>query len=158
MTGRIEGDDERLRWLLDRAEITELVYRYARVVDEKKWQGWEDCFEPDGVFEMEGTVVRREEMAGWLETHLRFYDATQHIMTNLSIEIDGDRARTVHYLHSSHMPDLERPLLHSDVGGRYDTELVRSADGWRFTRVHLDFLWQAGEEYLYGATGEAHPR
>jgi hypothetical protein len=30
------------------------------------------------------------------------------------------------------------------VGGWYDNELVRTPDGWRFTRVELSFVWTAG--------------
>jgi hypothetical protein len=142
-----------LQWLVDRAAITDHMLRYARCVDGRDWEGWAACFTPDGVFELDGAQVLQSEMAEWLGTMLQFYPATQHIMTNFVIEIDGDRAATRHYLHSSHLPDRARPLRHSDVGGWYDSEYRRTDEGWRFTRVRLEFLWEDGEAFVPGREG-----
>jgi hypothetical protein len=69
---------------------------------------------------------------------------THHMSTNHAIQIDGDRANTRSYLQAVHLTDPDDNTQHHDVGGWYDNELVRTPDGWRFTRVELSFVWTAG--------------
>ena len=69
---------------------------------------------------------------------------THHLSTNHAIHIDGDRANTRSYLQAIHLTDPDDNTQHHDVGGWYDNELVRTPDGWRFTRVELSFVWTAG--------------
>jgi len=152
MNGAPSKIEDQIQWLVDRESIADLITNYATCVDGRDWHGWAHCFADEGVFEMEGVSVPRSDMADWLKTQLRFYAGTQHIMTNLRIEISHDNATTRHYLHSVHLPTLKEPRHHADIGGWYDSMLRRTDRGWRFTRVRLTFVWEDGVEFVHGTS------
>lgn len=154
MPGTPKDPQDQLQWLVDRADITDHVVRYARCIDTQDWQGWAELFTDDGILEVPFDNVTKDRLASFLAKNLQHYPATQHMMSNFEISIDGDVARSRHYLHSSHIPDEDEPMRHSDVGGWYDADYRRTVDGWRFTRVSLTFLWQDGELFVPGAEGE----
>ena len=56
-------------------------------------------------------------------------DASQHIVSNQQVTIDGDTATCRCYLHA------RTPFVDGGdnfiIAGRYDDELVRTPDGWR---------------------------
>jgi ketosteroid isomerase-like protein len=138
----------RLRWLTDRAEIEDLVFAFARSIDTKDWPRYASLFTEDGVLVMPWTgefagVTGRDHLAKFAEDGLDRFVRTQHIMTNPEITVDGDSAQSTHYLHSSHVRS-EDPEDHWDVGGWYHADYARTPEGWRFTRVALDAVWQSG--------------
>jgi hypothetical protein len=54
------------------------------------------------------------------------------VISNLTVELDGDRARATCYLLNILTRDGQSRLL---APGRYECDLVKSADGqWRFQR------------------------
>jgi hypothetical protein len=66
------------------------------------------------------------------------------VFTNVSVTIEGDTARTNHYLQATHVPSTARPGQHADIGGWYDNTCRRTAEGWRFVTVDLTFIWSDG--------------
>ena len=40
--------EEQIQWLMDRAEIHDLIMAYARYVDTKDWEAFADLFADDG--------------------------------------------------------------------------------------------------------------
>ncbi|ADB50517.1 nuclear transport factor 2 family protein [Conexibacter woesei] len=134
-------------WLVDRARISDLLHSYARCVDTKDWDGFVANFTADAVLEYpwEGEWSRHEGQAGLaekLDRSFSRYHATQHMSSNHQISIDGDTARSTSYLHSSHIRSAEDQQDHWDVGGWYHCEYVRTAEGWRFTHLVLEAVWQ----------------
>ena len=122
-----------LRWLVDRAQISDVLVEYARCADAADWSGMGELFTEDGqaVFAA-GTFPGRNfgDAAGAV---MALFSGTHHMSTNHAIQIDGDRATTRSYLQAIHLTDPDDNTQHHDVGGWYDNELVRTPDGWHFT-------------------------
>ena len=55
---------------------------------------------------------------------------TNHMMSNFSIEVDGDHALATSYVHVV-LVIAEDPLMWIDGVGQYADHLVRSDDAWR---------------------------
>lgn len=141
---------ELLQRLADRVEVEDLILQYARDVDTKSWRSFEllfidDCEvcypSDDGPMRIAG----RSELARFAEDALSGFPRTHHLMGNLQVSITGDTAKSTHYLQATHVRGGNRED-HWDLGGWYQAEYVRTPAGWRFARLELDNVWEAGAE------------
>jgi hypothetical protein len=125
-----------LQEISDRLEIQDLMVRYAHAVDTREWKLFAGVFTEDAVIDYSafggpcGTV---EEAVAFLSTVLPLFTATQHLMANCAIELDGDRAtaRTM-CQNPMAMPGEEGEYGLLSCGLWYVDRLVRTPDGWRF--------------------------
>jgi uncharacterized protein (TIGR02246 family) len=134
-----------LQRLLDEADIRELILTFGRALDAKDWEAYGNVFTEDGQFEIMGQrrYGRAEIVAGPARDLARF-EVLQHLLSNLSVQVDGDVATASAYLLGIHVPRAAEPASHADIGAGYIYEAVRTPDGWRFSSVALDVLWTAG--------------
>lgn len=127
--------DPLLRQIADRMEIAELMARYADMVDRRDWP------KMDRIFALEATIDFRasggrlgpfREMLAWLDRALDSWPINLHMVTNVIIELDGDRASTRCYFHvptgREGQEGAQYTVTHS---GRFLDRLIRTADGWR---------------------------
>lgn len=138
------------RRLLDRLELVELINSYGRALDRRDWPAFDRIFAEDAEADYSTVVERvrpgnstliseaqlhgRAAIVDWLQAARSNGEALMHFMTNHIIdEVDGDRARTWHYMH-------ER----QGACGSYDIEAARTPDGWRITRLVLDLTPRPG--------------
>ena len=92
-----------LRTLTDRLEIADLLTAYAAAVDGRDWERYRSIFTPDAVIDYSsagGAVGTPDEMADYLERVLAQFRATQHLIGNLEVDIDGDTARARAMFHN----------------------------------------------------------
>ena len=75
-------------------------------------------------------------------------EATQHLMSNPMVDLDGDRARCRMYVQAVHVLPNPGGDAEFTIGGYYDDRLVRTADerrgGWRIEAVKLTVWWRRG--------------
>lgn len=126
----------------DKIEIHELLARYARGVDSKDWELWKSVFTADATLDYSSAgaaVGTRDEVAAWLEQGLSVVPMTQHFITNIEVDLDGDRAtaRAMFYnpMQLPGMDDL------SYCGGYYHHDLLRTPDGWKSVRLVEENVW-----------------
>jgi hypothetical protein len=80
-----------------------------------------------------------DEVIGWLEASLSQVAMIQHVVSNVRIDVEGDRAAgRAMFFTTVRLPGVDGILL---TGGYYDLALVRTADGWRITRLFEDNRW-----------------
>ncbi|MGW7468975.1 nuclear transport factor 2 family protein [Streptomyces xantholiticus] len=131
----------------DHIEITTLVSRLFRTLDERKFEaGWADGYftgdirmiAPVGVYDGPAAVQGTEEAVG------RFA-RTQHMASDVLTDVEPAsgtaraswNALMVHLHH-------EAPDSLFTVGGRYEADLRRTDDGWRFSRMSVEAVWTTG--------------
>ncbi|GLY99416.1 nuclear transport factor 2 family protein [Actinoplanes sp. NBRC 103695] len=128
--------------LADRADLIELLGRYADIADLKEYTELPGLVFTDPLTLDFSSVADIPPMtvplAGYVET-LRGafapYTATHHTITGHVVTIDGDRATIHAHVRAEHwLPDEPARWL---VVGFYDNEAVRTPDGWRLSRVKL---------------------
>jgi 3-phenylpropionate/cinnamic acid dioxygenase small subunit len=119
----------------DREEIEELLYRYARMVDRREWELMDRVFAQDATIDYTSTGGRKgpyRETLAWLDRALAAWPSNLHFITNLSVEIEGDRARSRCYFlapMARPRPDGSQEVITN--AGTYEDRLVRTAAGWR---------------------------
>jgi 3-phenylpropionate/cinnamic acid dioxygenase small subunit len=133
--------------IAQKLEITELLYRYATALDTRDWDLLGQVFAPEAVYTIgvHGDFTGPRAIGEKIASLIGGYEATQHLITNPVIELDGDTARAHCYLHAQHyLPDQRTGGNTYEMGGTYHDDLVRTADGWRIARRVLDVAWRDG--------------
>jgi 3-phenylpropionate/cinnamic acid dioxygenase small subunit len=133
-----------LEELRDKIEIQELLARYARGVDTKDWALYRSVFTPQASIDYRsagGTAGPRDEVAAWLEQAFQTIGMTQHFVTNVEIDLDGNRAKVrAMFYNPMQLPGLAEL---SYCGGYYHHDLVRTPEGWKSERLVEENLWFA---------------
>jgi 3-phenylpropionate/cinnamic acid dioxygenase small subunit len=128
--------------LQDKLEIHELLARYARGVDTKDWALWRDVFTPDAILDYSSAgipVGSREEIATFFEQGLSVVPMTQHFISNIEVELDGDRAKArAMFYNPMQLPGMDEQ---SYCGGYYHHELVRTPAGWKSEKLVEENIW-----------------
>jgi ketosteroid isomerase-like protein len=137
---------DQLRWLVDRALISDLLIDFARRVDSHDQAGYAANFTPDAVLDMPfGLFEGRDKIAAMRGPAPPM--GTHHLSTNHMIELDGDLASSRTYLQATHIADVSDPHKFWQAGGWYDCEFARTSEGWKFTRVKLTVRWAGGDPH-----------
>jgi hypothetical protein len=134
--------------LSDRQEIVDVITRYTRAIDTRSWDDLDAVFTEDAILDYsavggpaEPLAVARPWVAQGLEGFLRY----QHVIGQVSIELDGDTASATAYFTNPMVapnPDGTENLV--EVGGYYHHDLVRTPDGWRSRRMVDETIWMRG--------------
>ena len=121
----------------DRVAIGELLVRYAGALDAGDVATVVDCFTADAALESPaiGRIAGRDAIRAFAERFAAQRAAGvqfRHLVTNIAVEIDGDRARVTAYLL---VFITENGASRRLPPGRYECVAVRETTGvWRFSR------------------------
>jgi len=140
------------RLLTDRAAVTDVLNRYALGVDTMDAHLTASCFTPDGRYEIgeNEVVVGRPAFIEFLEdktgirkreTGLDGVDIFTHMISNVMMEFDGDRA-DVQSMVTAYVigtRDATGVMLVRCV--RYYDEMARDGDEWLIARRRHVFEW-----------------
>jgi hypothetical protein len=120
----------------DRAQITDVLIRYATGIDSKNWPLFRTCWtdEVDLDYGELGTFTDADAFTDLFAQIHGAMGPTYHRLSNFVIDTDGDTATARTYVHAVLMvtPDDNSPWV--DAVGHYDDELVRGSDRWRIRR------------------------
>jgi 3-phenylpropionate/cinnamic acid dioxygenase small subunit len=126
----------------DKLEIHEQLARYARGVDTKDWNLWKSVFTPTAVVDYTSAgapVGSPDEVATWLEQGLKVVPMTQHFISNIEVELNGNKAKVrAMFYNPMQLPGMAEM---SFCGGYYHHEFVRTADGWKSERLVEENVW-----------------
>lgn len=134
-----------LRALQDRAEITDVLYRYASTIDRFDHAGLRSVL-ADDLWAQYGNaepLSGGDAVAAWIGEATATVVWQHHLLSVYHVELDGDRASALVY-HTSHQVFEDSPDTAKLLVGRYRNELRREDGGWRISRLVLEILW--GEE------------
>lgn len=133
-----------LQTLIDRAEITDLLTRYARAVDRQDWGLFRSVFTSDARIDytqVGGIAGDLDTVVSFLSEALAVFEAMQHLISNIDIAIDGDEAKVSAMVYNPlKLPNT--PMW--ATGGWYHHELVRTPDGWRSRSLVEEAGWFHG--------------
>lgn len=143
---RLDDLSRRVAAIEDREAIWRLFMTYKRHLDACDWKAYSELFTDDAVWV--GNLGRVTGPAAieqlLIDTMPVFDDETQwthHVVANPEIAVDGDNAtaRSTWMFVTRTMRDT--PVL--EMFGHYVDELVRTDDGWRFSRreAYCDVPW-----------------
>jgi 3-phenylpropionate/cinnamic acid dioxygenase small subunit len=123
-------DQERV----DRADIGDVLVRYATGIDRRDWSLFRSCFIEDCQADYGdiGTWRSADEITDWMRASHEPMGHTLHRITNLAVDLDGDRATARSYVDAIVLVADTATGVHAV--GFYDDDLVRTDGGWRIAR------------------------
>lgn len=139
----------------DRLAIADVLALYCTALDERRWELLADVFTADATcdYGSVGQPAGVDEIAGAIRRTIGDLDATQHLIGNVTAQVDGDAATASCYLISQHVRRGEPGGETYLIGGRYSDELVRTPAGWRIRFRRLHRMWADGNRGVVAARG-----
>lgn len=140
--------DTQVQKLVDRNEITDLVHRLGVCLDEGRFDEMRFLFVEQATARTPGgTAEGREALIAQASRNHTPDDRMQHVITNVLIDLGGDRATVranlvVHFA-SLHNEALAPPVQFT-LGEVYRFDAVRTPEGWRISRVEATPVWMSG--------------
>lgn len=120
--------------LADRAEIMDVLIRYAQAIDTKQFDLLADVFTPDAHVDYTtsgGIEGSYPEIRVWLEKALTPFPTYLHALSNTTYRFEGESAHTQTYFVNPMAYPVANGLHTFTVYGYYIDRLARTADGWR---------------------------
>ncbi|WTW92079.1 nuclear transport factor 2 family protein [Streptomycetaceae bacterium NBC_01309] len=124
----------------DRIEIADLFSRFSRLLDEARWDDAGTVFTDDVTVRSPRVDVRGiENVVGYMRQAETEDERTQHLTTDLLVDVDGDRAaasaNSLVYFHR------EGQAPHQSSGLRLAFTAERTSAGWRFSEARIVLAW-----------------
>lgn len=120
--------------------IQRLLADYAAAIDGRDFDALDDVFLPGATLDYRSSGGPRDAFPAvrdWLREALSVVEFTQHLVTNMRIDVDGDEATSSAYFF--------HPMKAGDasflVSGVYDDRLRRTSGGWRIAERVQRLLW-----------------
>ncbi len=137
----------------DEAQLRDLAYRYARMMDRRAFDWLPQVFAEEGElvgpgYAMTGHTELRQGLKG-----LEQFSATLHGVLNTYFEIEGDRATGEVYCVANHVLEKEGVAFKLDMGIRYDDRYVRGPGGWVIERRFFNMIWETETPMRVGPDG-----
>lgn len=148
-------DSSVLQQLVDRLALDDLMYRQAMAVDRRDWASYRACLASEIDFDFGGHLDEFiEPKAGkikdpdtWMEivkTSAGF-DKTMHMITNMTHQIDGDRASSVCYMLNEHIVGTYQYT----AAQIHHFDSLRTEGGWKLYRRRLGDIYGRGNPAVY---------
>ncbi len=138
----------------DRMAVVHTTNLYATAVDTLQWALFERVFTPDISIDFGGGAVWSglgPLCEAFAAIHSPF-KATQHITTNHTVAVDGDRAHCFSYVLGRFIRDIGQGDEMFESGGWYDDTLVRHGEDWLISNRVCRSIWVKGNPAVL-ATG-----
>ncbi|HEY8479104.1 MAG TPA: nuclear transport factor 2 family protein [Spirillospora sp.] len=136
----------------DRTSIIETCTRMAWHADRREWDRLRTLFADEVRLDYTslnggepGTLTPADIVAGWRDA-LGAYAATQHLITNHLVTVDGDTAVCTASFQATHRhpgPLGTAPLW--TLGGDYRFDLVRAGGQWKIAGIEMIAKWSRGD-------------
>jgi len=148
--------DATLRQLVDRNEIADLVHRLGVVLDYGKFDDLRALLTEDtSVRTPGGTAEGREAVIAQARRNHPPKQPIQHVITNILVDLNGARAQAranlvVYFGPPAGTPNSPVPVappVEYTTGEVYQYELVRTSEGWRFSRIQTTPVWRSGTPF-----------
>ena len=135
----------------DEKAIIDLTIAYTWALDERRFDDLRTIFAADATAELAGVRCDGlEAIIARIRGALMKVDASQHVISNQQVRVDGDTATCRCYLVGQHIKRGLPGGEHFIMSGTYSDRLARTADGWRITERSLEILWTEGNPAVAG--------
>jgi SnoaL-like protein len=143
----------------DRLDVIEACNTFGWLADRQDWERFAELLADEVYVDYTalvggdpGAVKSAELIAGWKEQFARLA-ATQHLVTNHIVEVDGDAAVCTANFHAQHVAAVAHGDHKLVLSGTYRFGLIRTGAGWQINSVVMTPTWSTGNLAVLGLSG-----
>ena len=125
----------------DREAIRDCLFRYSRGIDRCDMDLLRSVYWPGAVDYHTGFTGTAEEFIAWAEPRLKAMAHNLHMIGNILIRIDGDKAAVESYLWAVSVIDGEAGPRDVTTAGRYLDRFERRGGEWRIAERMVVHDW-----------------
>ncbi|MFI9560225.1 nuclear transport factor 2 family protein [Nonomuraea endophytica] len=131
--------------------------RYADALDHRDWNLLEGLFTEDVTTDWFGAyqVSGRAEVIAYISELIGRTARTHHLLGNYTADIHGDTAEASVRVRAYHVGDGERAHLFEESLAGFEASVVRTAEGWRFSRFDERLYVMLGTQEVFGLNDAA---
>ncbi len=131
----------------DYREIEAVLIRYASALDSKQYQRLSEVFTREATANYIGLTECKglDSIIELVSSVLDQCGHTQHLLGNIQVDIQGDRATASCYLQAIHVGLGDYSDQVYTVWGEYRDQLVKTEAGWRISYRELTMLHVQGD-------------
>jgi len=141
----------------DRLDVIDICTRMAWHTDRRQWDALAEVFADKVMLDytsLSGGVpgqVGRDELVGSWQQLIGAMTATQHLLSNHLVTVNGDVAECTAQFQATHLanmaPDEDRWVL----GGHYWFGMIRVSGQWQISALTMTVSWSSGNQAILGA-------
>ncbi|MGN5376584.1 nuclear transport factor 2 family protein [Streptomyces lasalocidi] len=145
----------------DRLDVIETCTRMGWYIDQREWESLGDVFSDEIMLDYtslnggEPGPVSRKDLVGAWSGLLGNFAATQHLLSNFLVDVQGDSAVATAMFQATHRMPNEHGAPLWTLGGTYRIDLERTADGWRINGMVMTATWADGNQHLFHRAAQA---
>ncbi|WP_017613926.1 nuclear transport factor 2 family protein [Nocardiopsis salina] len=125
-----------------RTELLDLLARFVHCLDRRDFEGYAALFTEDCRLSLpHASHHGRAGLAAFVAADLGGYAATHHSTSDHLVRIEGDTATVRSQMWAVHLRSSQDPKDWWAVGGRYEHDFRREADGWAISAVTVTPVW-----------------
>lgn len=131
--------DKRVSDLIDKQEIVDALMRYTRGIDRVDLELIESAFHPDAIDNHGPVKGSVRDLIAHAQKVFPTFHVSQHRISNIQIELHGDKANVESYLLAIHV--INEPAVEELVFGRYIDLFERRNSEWKIANrmVVIDY-------------------
>ena len=147
---RESGTEEKLNYLLDHIQITDVLQRYGQAVDTKDFDLLRTCYVDEIEVDHSPTIeMSRMRISAdrWCELASKFHsqlDGDQHVLVPQSMVINGDTAVCHVLMHARHFYRAAKGSPFELMIGTYDLTFKKTEEGWKISQSIQGLTWAEG--------------
>jgi len=122
----------------DEKAIIDLTIAYTWALDDRRFEDLREVFAADATGDLAGEHCEGlDAILERIQRGLGKLDATQHVISNQQVRVDGDTATCRCYLVGQHIRHDTPGGDHFIMAGTYSDRLARRPEGWRIVHAHV---------------------
>jgi hypothetical protein len=131
-----------LQEAIDREAIRNCLHHLSRAVDRRDFDLLAKCYWPEAIEEHGAFNGAIADFLVWLDVRTRDWDRTMFSLSQIIIDLDGDRAAVETYFNGYRKrPKPEGGWFDEFVSGRYVDKMTKRQDEWRIEHRTVVFEW-----------------
>ena len=149
-------DEKALQAVIDRAEVVDVLLRYASSIDYKDYPALRSTLADDVVAQYgpADPIEGGDTLVAWIEEMGEDRLWQHHLLNVYHVDVDGDEARALVY-HTSHSAAQNEPDDVLVIIARYKDKLRRVDGSWRIADKRMELCWMETRHFSQSEASEA---
>ena len=134
-----------MEFIQTEATLKNLIYLFARSIDRVDEELMRELFWPEATDDHGLFTGTAEDYVAWVIPLLKSMNGTQHTISNILVEVEGDKASAETYFVAYHQIGEGDEAIDMIAAGRYFDKFEKRGDEWKFSHRKAVYDWNRND-------------